>query len=358
MDDKYWNMIVKYLGDECDLEEKAEIEQLLEIDTEFKEAFDEANSIWVKAPTTKTLFANSDQDISVNFSVDSILAKIDERVEYLEKENTTQHLTISKPFYQRREVLISGVAASLLLLIGFFYLIPSIEDNTTGTPVAITNIENPKGSKAKLVSLPDGSNVFLAGGSSVSYNPDEFTNTQRLVKLEGEAYFEVAKNPQRPFFVLTDKTETRVLGTAFNIKAYKDLNNIVLTVTEGKVRFSELDAANKQHTSVNLVKNEEVVFDRSNNKFNDVKKLSAVNTTRWKKHQIVFEDNTLEEAAVILENRFNKQIVVKGEDLGSRKITGNFADRNLQEIIEVISIALEVDYETTQDQIILTKKEI
>ena len=337
-------MIVKYLGDECNETEKQEIIHLLESNTEFKEVFEEVNSIWVKAPKTKRTYSNSEFVSTQSSSVDTILNKIDERIEYLEKEELYKQLTTIKPLYQRREVLISGIAASLLLLIGFFYLFPSLEEEQNDLPL-ITNIENPKGKDVKLVTLPDGSRVFLAGGSKISYNQHEFINTKRLVNFEGEAYFEVEKNLDRPFSVLTDKTETQVLGTAFNLLAYKSLSSTVLTVTEGKVSFAGLNTdKTKKSQSLQLTVNDQVAFDKLKNQFSGIKKLKTENKSIWKQHQIIFEDHKLEDVVVTLENRFNKDIFIQDEELKSRKITGNFANRNLEEILEVISIALEFDY--------------
>ncbi|WP_295721649.1 FecR family protein [Mucilaginibacter sp.] len=102
-------------------------------------------------------------------------------------------------------------------------------------------ITTPRGGQYK-VELVDGTKVWLNAASSLRF-PQAFTGTDRQVELTGEAYFEVAKNKEKPFIVKANGTQVQVLGTHFNVNAYSDNNNITTTLLEGSVRMSNASSA-------------------------------------------------------------------------------------------------------------------
>jgi transmembrane sensor len=121
-------------------------------------------------------------------------------------------------------------------------------------------MSTPKGRQFQVV-LPDGSNVWLNAASSIRY-PASFTGKERKVEISGEAYFEVAGNPQKPFRVVIDhQAEVEVLGTAFNINAYQDDKRINTTLLEGSIKVSRLTSSGKdqqQPSAVMLKQGQEV----------------------------------------------------------------------------------------------------
>ncbi|HEU4607498.1 MAG TPA: FecR domain-containing protein [Chitinophagaceae bacterium] len=126
----------------------------------------------------------------------------------------------------------------------------------TNSPSLFNTISIPRGGEYQLV-LPDGSRVWLNASSSLRY-PVAFTGKERRVQLTGEAYFEVSKNPQKPFIVEAAGMSVRVLGTHFNIMSYDDEPGIRTTLLEGKV---EVSAADKKAI---LSPGEQALFDRNN----------------------------------------------------------------------------------------------
>gem|GEM_PF-270706 len=104
------------------------------------------------------------------------------------------------------------------------------------SPASMTynTVTTPRGRQFTLV-LPDGSRVWLNAASSIRF-PTSFTGKRRSVELSGEAYFEIAKDKEKPFFIHTDKNETEVLGTSFNISAYADDDMVAATLLEGSIR--------------------------------------------------------------------------------------------------------------------------
>ena len=132
------------------------------------------------------------------------------------------------------------LASMTLLLVTWlsFYLYPTSTFPTSdpATLQQLTVKANPKGRKSK-IRLPDGSFVYLNAESRMEY-PALFSDSLRVVKLMGEAYFEIAKDRKRPFVVHTDDLKITALGTAFNVRAFQEDEQVSVSLTEGRVRVS------------------------------------------------------------------------------------------------------------------------
>ncbi|MCR8561985.1 FecR family protein, partial [Mucilaginibacter sp. BJC16-A38] len=120
-----------------------------------------------------------------------------------------------------------------------------VGNSDQGEANTINNISTPKGGQWQVI-LPDGSKVWLNSASSFNY-PASFKNQkERIVELNGEAYFEVAKDNLHPFIVKTDKQSVQVLGTHFNINSYPDEPNVKTTLAEGSIKVTDLAGETKQ----------------------------------------------------------------------------------------------------------------
>lgn len=137
------------------------------------------------------------------------------------------------------------------------------------------------------VQLSDGTKVWMNSESTLKFK-SKFTGKQRVVDLEGEAYFEVAKNPDKPFIVRTPNTFVKVLGTKFNVKAYANEDYTYTTLNEGKVK---LIMDKKQQV---LSPNEQVVFNKRTNEY-ETKVVDASIYSAWTNGRLVFKDERLED---------------------------------------------------------------
>lgn len=114
--------------------------------------------------------------------------------------------------------------------------------NKNSNEIVYNTIATPKGGQYQL-ELPDGSQVWLNATSSIHF-PTSFTGNERRIEITGEAYFEIARNPNMPFIVTVNKAEVQVLGTHFNVNAYNDEDNVKTTLLEGSVKFVNGDNVN------------------------------------------------------------------------------------------------------------------
>ncbi|WP_183574485.1 FecR family protein [Mucilaginibacter sp. X5P1] len=149
---------------------------------------------------------------------------------------------------------------------------------------AINTLSTPRGGQYQVV-LSDGTKVWLNSASSISY-PVAFTGKERHVELTGEAYFEVAKNKDKPFYVSMNNVQIRVLGTHFNIAAYNNDDNITATLLEGSVQVTK-------NNSLSLLKpGQQAVVPDGNNDIHvlpaDIEQVMA-----WKNGYFIFNDENI-----------------------------------------------------------------
>lgn len=190
--------------------------------------------------------------------------------------------------------------------------------------------------------LPDGTKVWLNAGSTLSY-PENFWPERRLVQLTGQGYFEVTKNPDKPFIVEVDPTySVEVLGTTFNISAYKDDEIIETTLVEGSVKLN-IFAGNGKEVSQLLKPNEKAEFFRTTNKLN-IESVNADYDTAWRNGEMIFRNNSMGQVLRMLSRHYNVQFDVKDKDVLNSIITARFKDEQLPQVMEYLKLASGVKY--------------
>ena len=189
------------------------------------------------------------------------------------------------------------------------------------------------------VILPDSTVVCLNSESSLRY-PVQFGET-REVTLNGEAYFEVAKNREKKFIVsMPHHSQIEVLGTHFNVEAYSHEANISTTLVQGKVCFLYETATNVAKR-VAMNPGQKLVYNSATEhvKLYDT---SCESETAWKDGKIIFSNTSLEEALKMLEKRFNVEFIVKNKSLMDNSFTGAFAEQRLERILEYFKISSKI----------------
>ncbi|PYF72620.1 FecR family protein [Pedobacter nutrimenti] len=173
--------------------------------------------------------------------------------ESLLKENTDPKIITLKP-ERKRGFTIWKIAAAILLVVGAGYLYRTEVLNMV-SPVHERQLLSAAGERRQLL-LPDGTRVWLGPGSRLDY-PNRFNGEKRMVKLEGEAFFDVVHDSNQPFIIQTDEVSTTVLGTSFNVRAYKGKENVEVTLVTGKVAVA---LKNKGKTLQNTIENNQQII--------------------------------------------------------------------------------------------------
>ena len=260
----------------------------------------------------------------------------------LEKNRTT-HLETTLPnlkvIWIRR---ITSAAAAILLLFGIGLGIKKTFENVSLNRNWVT-VESPLGKRTQLT-LPDSSQVWLNAGTKIEYLINSQTE-ERLVKLLGEAYFEVNKG-QRPFKVTTGQLTTEVLGTSFNINAYNQ--TIEVALVEGKVNVSDgnqnLDISPKEMAVYSAVLPYKLIKEN----FDPKTKVA------WKDGQLIFVKASFLEVIERLEKWYDIKIIYNENDIPEWQYNGLFENKSLELVLRSVFFYQDFDYQITNSTITLT----
>ena len=184
--------------------------------------------------------------------------------------------------------------------------------------------------------LPDGTLVHLNSESVLRY-PVAFAEAERQVELEGEAYFEVEKDPEHPFVVKTPhQTQVEVLGTTFNLEAYKSAPELQATLLTGKIRFVYAQGAT-MHT-LELKPGHKLIYEVEASKPR-VLATNGLAEAAWKDGRIIFDATPLPEALRMLEKRFHVRLNLLNPRLRNEAFTGTFTTQRLDRILEIFRLS-------------------
>lgn len=210
------------------------------------------------------------------------------------------------------------------------YIINPDADASKNNPNAFNTLSTPTGGQYNIV-LADGTKVYLNAVSSIKY-PTQFNGDKRLVELDGEAYFEVAKDKSKPFIVKSDNQSIEVLGTHFNVHAYANESVVKTTLLEGSVAVS--------------FKNQKSILkpgQQSNVSDNFTKiKIREVDTDEaiaWKNGRFKFDNADLKTVMRQLERWYGIKVEYRGDVSDVRFSGGTFMNKNLSEVLKVLELS-------------------
>lgn len=209
-----------------------------------------------------------------------------------------------------------------------------------------------------IIYLSDGSKVKLKEGSRLEY-PVSFSGDTREVTLVGEAFFEVAKNKDKPFIIHSANLTTKVLGTSFNIKAYEGDESTEVAVVTGKVSVS----VNKRHLNSDdeieelvLKPNQKAIYSRREDHLIQAELMEEIQDQSDKKAKLIFNETSLEEIIGVLNIYYDANIKLGNEKMKSCLITAELTDEPIEVSLKIITKAIGAQYEIKDEEIILVGK--
>ncbi len=260
-------------------------------------------------------------------------------------EESYKKLQQQFPGKRNNRYLYASIAASILLIIGL-----SLKVYYNSLSPRIIEIET--FAETKQVILPEGTKIILNNYSTLKY-PAPFDKNKRDVILSGEAYFEVAKDKQKPFIVQTDLINIEVLGTHFNITSYKNDSNIETTLLEGSVAVSNKDNSQK----IILKPNESAIYNKQKGLLTYEVIPNAMEDVAWINGTLLFKNSSLEEISRKLSNQFNIDIQIKDSILKKYKLTAKFDNNeSIDEILRLLQRAGNFAYTKNETTITITNK--
>nr|WP_315239085.1 FecR family protein [uncultured Flavobacterium sp.] len=232
-----------------------------------------------------------------------------------------------------------------------------IEDNSEGLVEQTNNSDKPQ-----IITLSDGSSVLLQPNSKLSY-PKIFTGNERKVYLSGEGFFEISKNPQKPFIVYANEIITKVVGTSFRVRAYSDQPNVEVLVRTGKVKVSSNELIGNSKQEIVLLPNEALRFLRKDLIFNKITNITedktlVSNVGNIEQLSFEFTDIPVVQILKTIEQAYLVEIDFPKDKLKDCHLTTSLSDQPLSEKLKIIckSIGNDTSFEMNGNQITITSQ--
>lgn len=231
-----------------------------------------------------------------------------------------------------------AAAVAFLLIFGSAIYWINRQDNAVAVQEEMVQKNNPAGQKSKLF-LPDGSIVWLNAASSLIY-PARFSDSLRLVQLEGEAFFEVVKDAQKPFTVQSGEVRTTALGTSFNISAYAEDESLTVALITGKVKIEQ----DHRNDSMLLEAGNGFQLDYTNHQ-QKIFQIQEEKVLAWKLGILSFEGDNFEQVVKKIQRWYGVEVKIEGAPPTDWQLTGHFENEYLTHVIETIQFGRKFDYE-------------
>jgi ferric-dicitrate binding protein FerR (iron transport regulator) len=271
----------------------------------------------------------------------------------MNSKNTKKRLTFSRhvPKY-------AAVAAMVIIALGIYYI--TLIDNYSGAKNSYTeslrnrtNILQTSTSETKQIVLPDGTKLYANGDTRIDYDRDQFNREKREIWLSGEAFFEVAKNPDKPFIIHTGNIRTIVRGTSFNVKAYRAIGKISVSVRTGKV-----EVGTDRETFGLLTHNKQLVFNEKT-KEHSISENNWEDAGAWMHKRLVLADANYDELKIRLKQLYGITLMDERGLLRRSLLNASYRQGvNVDDILRGISEVYGIGYDFDQENKIVSLYEI
>ncbi|TDO03434.1 FecR family protein [Sunxiuqinia elliptica] len=318
----------RYIRGEATEREAKILLEWLEKNPEERTAYYQEKDIW-----DSYAFVNNSQ----NYSSEEELLKLKRRIRF----NPKKSFSMPGPL---------KVAALLLLafLSGWLVQFLIANQGTSDVVAEMREVVVPNGQIHQLF-LADGSRIWLNSGSKIDV-PSFFTGNDRKVSLEGEAFFEIAKDPEHPFKVEVKGQTIEVLGTSFNVRAYPDADVVQTTLHTGKIKL---------HTSrevLNLLPGEQTNVHINTGKI-QVKNVNPVNYYSWRDGRYELKDECLTDVFRLVERWYDVSITYDENDFKDMRFSVVLKrNKSVEHFLALLNLSIPIQYQKNMDEIIIEKK--
>ncbi len=341
-------ILARYLSGDCSEKEVLHIKQWTQEDTMNKQQLKEYEYYWEKAAL------GGKRNIE-NFNIEQDWAVLKQKIK--KRQNfKASHSKKDTPFFtfKRENRLYQFLRFAAIFIVAACLGILAYQqwNKTEPNKPVLQKIATAMGQRVHLT-LSDGTRVLLNADSQLRL-PDVFNAGQREVFLQGQAFFHVASNPDKPFIIHLNSSVIKVLGTEFSVRAYPEDDEIRVVVKEGKVAFKMNNSLSSDSTI--LTNHEFVLYNLKTNKF-ERRTIEDLNFyLGWKKGYLNFKETLMSEVAIDLERRYDIEVVFSDAEIKKMKLTAYFKTWSIRNVVDIISTSLKIEYRLKNDQIIFYKQ--
>ncbi len=324
-DKEYLEVMVKVITGEATAGERQQLDSWMDDQPDRQQIYKEYRETWLSLDKVKGATFKD---------VDDEWRRLEQEID--SQENTGIYLENSRTTLKMRYRIAAAIAFFLVAAAAIIFYFG--RDRQT---ILAAN------SATEQIKLADGSEVTLNAHAQLVY-PQKFTGEQRIVKLTGEAFFNVKKDISKPFVIKTGSVNIEVLGTSFNVLNKKEVDKVEVVVAEGKVAIYKNNAPQEK---IILSAGEKGIYNQG--KLTQLKN-NDINFDAWKTHKLVFEDTDLKTVTEILSNAYHANISVGNETLGQCPLTATFDRQSLDAVLKVIESTFNIEVKRKGDKIVLS----
>ncbi|MEP3390603.1 MAG: FecR domain-containing protein [Reichenbachiella sp.] len=327
-------LLKKLNGELLSTDEIIKLDAWIENDQKNRELFDQISLIW-KYDQDK--FDNARNEVWQRLQHN--IGKSEHIIEDYAKENTGHK---SRYFLSLSRIAAVFLLATTLALTLYIFS----KNSVLSEEVVLIQKESLSGQKLTVI-LPDSTIVKLNANSKI-IAPKEFSDDTREVTLIGEAFFDVKKNPIKPFVIHTENLDVEVLGTSFNVNSYPENQVFSVAVATGRVAVSNKGQSLKSE----LTPGEKITFQANSNKFS-VAELDWDREFGWKDNKLVFKRENLNEILTRLARWYGFEIQ-SSIDIDKEKLfSGSYENPTIQAVLEGLSFVYQFEYEINKNKILI-----
>jgi ferric-dicitrate binding protein FerR (iron transport regulator) len=302
----------------------------------------------------KEVNAVSDEEIAVSMLDRWMNDNMDESAVPVERLNVIKENIVRSNPPVRPVVFLQKfvrIAAAILLPVLLLTTVYLYRENRTLAAEEMV-VATDRGERAN-ITLPDGTNVTVNSESTLRYAPQTFNQSERCVKFEGEAYFDVAKKTSLPFIINTNDLRVKVLGTKFNLSARSNDAEVQLSLEEGHVSLLSLLSKDEKE----VFANQQAVLDKSTGKITVISVADIKNNSSWRRSELIFGNANLSDVLAKLENNYDITITMPaGINISGDLFTGSIPSNNLLEALEIIKLSYHLNYKLLGNKATFVKK--
>lgn len=379
--ERLYILLAKVLSKEANEAELLEFQLLISENEEWKAVFHNLEELWATLPVPTETPAATDESYLLH------LGRLKDQVADFETPTELEMVVDESEdfllypqkihWYQKWQSYTAIAALFFLAFWGYKFL--NQQELATENEKHFNEINVKLGTKTK-VQLPDGSHVWVNSDSKLTY-AETFHGPTRDIYLEGEAYFDVVKDPKHPFIVHTSGIDIKVLGTAFNVKAYKTEPTIEATLVHGLIEVTKTNQP--EASKILLHPHEKLIFDKKANEQSVIKPGmnaaesaiaqdrpinpsititplsksladSALIETSWVYNRLSFEEEKFEDLAKKIERWFNVEITINNNKIRSYRTTGSFENETVDEALKELQYLVPFNYQINGRNITIT----
>ncbi|PVD52666.1 hypothetical protein DC498_09130 [Terrimonas sp.] len=369
--DRIWYILGKKLNGEASHDELKELSQILAQHPELYYPIQNITDIW-------KLDKPYDKQEAFDALQHHLMRLADNRGEIIMEESSAQDRSAQSLSSQKRKyIFYAFTAASVIAIFSYLLFFNSPASSKTKSITAkvqehtINEISTKTGAHSKII-LPDGSLVWLNGGSRLTYDKAFNKGETREVELKGEAYFDVAKNALKPFIIHTHQMDIKVLGTTFNVKSYPEdkssetsliHGSIEVTVRQGtgeKIILKPKDKLIVTGYTARLAEPEKTgntAATSTSSKISSISYLPSDSTiieTSWMDDRLIFRDKSFVELSADMERKYGIAFSFQNEKVKQLMFSANFKNENIEQALKALQLANRFSYTLMKDTVIIS----